>query len=53
MVETEFLTTLFVVVPRNEVKEWQKSYESLSQFVVPRSGLYASSLVVSTCNRLA
>lgn len=39
LVETEFLTTLFVVVPRNELKEWARSYESLAPFVVPRSSL--------------
>jgi len=39
IVETEFLTSLFVVVPKNDVKEWLKSYESLSEYVVPRSSL--------------
>jgi len=39
IVETEFLTTLFVVVPRNELKEWHKSYETLAPYVVPRSGI--------------
>jgi V-type H+-transporting ATPase subunit C len=38
LVETEFLTTLFVVVPRNEMKEWSRSYETLAPYVVPRSG---------------
>jgi len=40
LIETEFLTSLFVVVPRNESKEFQKSYESLAEMVVPRSALY-------------
>lgn len=39
LVETEFLTTLFVVVPRNELKEWTKCYEALAPMVVPRSSV--------------
>jgi len=39
VIDTEFLTTLFLVVPRQEVKEWQKSYETLAPFVVPRSSI--------------
>jgi len=37
IVETENLTTLFVVVPRTEYKEWERKYETLAKFVVPRS----------------
>jgi V-type H+-transporting ATPase subunit C len=39
IVESEYLTTLFVVVPKNQYKEWLKSYDSLDdiQFVVPES----------------
>lgn len=43
MVDTEFLTSQFVVVPRNEVKEFLKVYEALSPFVVPRSAVSAPS----------
>jgi V-type H+-transporting ATPase subunit C len=39
LVETEFLTTLFVVVPRSELKEWSRSYETLATYVVPRSSV--------------
>jgi V-type H+-transporting ATPase subunit C len=35
--ETEYLTTLLVVVPKNEYKTFQAKYESLASFVVPRS----------------
>ena len=34
---TENLATLFAVVPRFGVKEWEAAYESLCDFVVPRS----------------
>ena len=34
---SEYLNTLLVAVPRSSSKEWLKSYETLSQFVVPRS----------------
>lgn len=37
MVETEYLTTLLVVVPRTEVKSWYGNYETLAPYVVPRS----------------
>jgi V-type H+-transporting ATPase subunit C len=33
-VETENLTTLFVVVPRAQQKEWLSTYETLTEFVV-------------------
>eukprot|EP00879_Flechtneria_rotunda_P001770 GHRR01001934.1.p1 GENE.GHRR01001934.1~~GHRR01001934.1.p1 ORF type:complete len:374 (+),score=111.37 GHRR01001934.1:96-1217(+) len=37
VVESENLTTLFVVVSKYSVKEWDTSYEKLCDFVVPRS----------------
>ncbi|KAJ4461116.1 putative V-type proton ATPase subunit C 1-A [Paratrimastix pyriformis] len=37
VVESENLTTLFVVVPKFLYKDWAAKYESLAQFVVPRS----------------
>lgn len=36
-VETEYLTTLLVVVPKTQVKEWLNTYEKLTNFVLPRS----------------
>lgn len=35
--DTENLTTLCVAVPKFSQKEWLESYETLAQFVVPRS----------------
>lgn len=37
VVNSENLITLFVVVPRHMKKEWLSSYETLTDFVVPRS----------------
>ena len=37
LVETENLTTLCVAVPKFSQKDWIDSYETLAQFVVPRS----------------
>ncbi len=37
LVESEHMTTLLVVVPGHSVKDWRGCYESLAQFVVPRS----------------
>ncbi|KAK3262273.1 V-type proton ATPase subunit C [Cymbomonas tetramitiformis] len=39
IVTSENLVTLFVVVPRFNVKEWLSTYENLTKFVVPRSGV--------------
>lgn len=36
-VETEHMTTLIVVVPSGHEDVWNRSYESLASFVVPRS----------------
>lgn len=38
LVETEYLTTLLVVVPRHAYREWAAQYERLTEFVLPRSG---------------
>jgi len=35
--ESEYLTTLFVVIPKYNFKEFESSYESFSEFVLPRS----------------
>jgi len=37
VVETEYLMTVFVVVPKSQYKKWAESYESLSDFVLPQS----------------
>lgn len=37
MVQSENLTTLLVVVPKYNAKDWLSSYERMTQYVVPRS----------------
>uniref|UniRef100_A0A3Q4GZH1 V-type proton ATPase subunit C n=1 Tax=Neolamprologus brichardi TaxID=32507 RepID=A0A3Q4GZH1_NEOBR len=37
LVVSEYLTTLLVVVARGSYSQWERSYESFSKFVVPRS----------------
>ncbi|XP_056333299.1 V-type proton ATPase subunit C 1-B [Danio aesculapii] len=37
VLNSEYLTTLIVLVPRTAYALWQKTYESMSKFVVPRS----------------
>jgi V-type H+-transporting ATPase subunit C len=37
LADTEYLTTLLVVVPRHMTKEWLATYETLTSFVLPRS----------------
>ncbi|XP_069462073.1 V-type proton ATPase subunit C 2 [Ambystoma mexicanum] len=37
VLDSEYLITLLVVVPKNSYAAWQKTYESLSDMVVPRS----------------
>mmetsp|Transcript_18171 Transcript_18171/g.45117 ORF Transcript_18171/g.45117 Transcript_18171/m.45117 type:complete len:87 (+) Transcript_18171:371-631(+) len=37
LVDTENLTTLCVAVPKFNQKDWLENYETLAQFVVPRS----------------
>jgi len=35
--ESEYLTTVFVVVPSHQIQDWNNKYEKLTEFVVPRS----------------
>jgi V-type H+-transporting ATPase subunit C len=35
--ESEYMTTIFVVVPSNEIKTFLKTYENFTEFVLPRS----------------
>ncbi|XP_024064147.2 V-type proton ATPase subunit C 2 [Terrapene carolina triunguis] len=37
VLNSEYLITLLVVVPKSNYAQWQKTYESLSDMVVPRS----------------
>nr|XP_046269083.1 V-type proton ATPase subunit C 1-B [Scatophagus argus] len=37
LVVSEYLTTLLVLVPRGSYSQWERTYESLSELVVPRS----------------
>jgi len=37
VLDSEYLTTLVVVVPKNNYTEWQTKYEKLTDMVVPRS----------------
>ncbi|XP_056152372.1 V-type proton ATPase subunit C 1-B [Lampris incognitus] len=37
LVDSEYLTTLLVVVARGKYAQWERTYETLSEFVVPRS----------------
>ncbi|KAF7704639.1 V-type proton ATPase subunit C 1-B isoform X1 [Silurus meridionalis] len=37
VLNSEYLTTLLVVVPRLCIRQWENTYESMSKFVVPRS----------------
>ncbi|GAA6003703.1 hypothetical protein JCM10207_003555 [Rhodosporidiobolus poonsookiae] len=37
--KSEYLETILVAVPKNLVKEWDASYERLTQMVVPRSSV--------------
>jgi|SaaInlStandDraft_6_1057023.scaffolds.fasta_scaffold16904_1 V-type H+-transporting ATPase subunit C len=39
VMETESITTLFVVVAKYQYSEWLKSYEKLTEWVVPRSSV--------------
>ena len=49
VVETDFLTTVFVVVPKNAEKEFLGKYETVTDFVLPRS---AKILVDDNDNKL-
>lgn len=37
--ESDYLTTLLVVVPRGQKSDWDQTYETLVQFVVPKSSV--------------
>jgi V-type H+-transporting ATPase subunit C len=37
ILDSEYLTTLIVVVPKNEWKNWEAKYEHFCSFIVPRS----------------
>ncbi|MCI4395451.1 hypothetical protein PGIGA_G00180550 [Pangasianodon gigas] len=37
VLDSEYLTTLLVIVPKTSYADWEKSYETLSEMVVPRS----------------
>ncbi|XP_045045529.1 V-type proton ATPase subunit C 2 isoform X5 [Desmodus rotundus] len=37
VLDSEYLVTLLVIVPKPDYAQWQKTYESLSDMVVPRS----------------
>jgi len=37
LLNTEYMTTLLVVVPKALTKEWQANYETITNFVLPRS----------------
>ncbi|XP_076834563.1 V-type proton ATPase subunit C 1-B isoform X2 [Brachyhypopomus gauderio] len=37
VLNSEYLTTLVVVVSRESIGQWENTYESMSEFVVPRS----------------
>ncbi|XP_031213252.1 V-type proton ATPase subunit C 2 isoform X4 [Mastomys coucha] len=37
VLDSEYLITLLVIVPKSSYVQWQKTYESLSDMVVPRS----------------
>lgn len=37
ILDTEYLQTLFVVVPKGQKSDWEKNYEDLHEFVVPGS----------------
>ncbi|KAK6624740.1 hypothetical protein RUM44_011600 [Polyplax serrata] len=37
ILDSEYLTTLLVIVPRNNFPDWQSGYEKLTDMIVPRS----------------
>lgn len=38
VMETDYMTTVYVVVPKNSMKDFESSYEKMAQYVVPKSG---------------
>ena len=47
VVGSEYMQTLVVVVPKSLYKEWEKSYERLTEMVVPRCSKYVCLLSCS------
>ncbi|XP_054709602.1 V-type proton ATPase subunit C 1-B-like [Uloborus diversus] len=39
ILNSEYLTTLLVVIPSASSKEWERTYESLAEYVAPRSSV--------------
>lgn len=39
VLDSEYLVTLLVVVPMPKIPEWEESYETLSEYIVPRSSV--------------
>ena len=37
VVNSEYLTTLVVIVPKHSIDEWFVNYETLCEYIVPRS----------------
>lgn len=37
ILDSEYLTTLLVVVPKNNIHDWNQNYEKLTDMIVPRS----------------
>ena len=41
--DTSYITTLFLVVNKNDINDWFNSYEKLSNMIIPRSSIIISS----------
>lgn len=52
IVDTDYLQTLFIVVPKNMQKEWMAKYETLDNLVVPESSEYVSKQIFTHFFRL-
>ncbi|KAI7852920.1 ATPase, V1 complex, subunit C, partial [Circinella umbellata] len=39
VLNSEYLTTLFVAVPKSQYKQWNNSFETLTSMIVPRSSI--------------
>ena len=37
VLDSEYLTTLIVIIPKNSLDEWMANYETLCEYIVPRS----------------
>ncbi|KAI8997265.1 hypothetical protein BDB01DRAFT_770489 [Pilobolus umbonatus] len=42
VLNSEFLTTLIIAVPKSQYKQWNNRYETLTEMVVPRSSVMVS-----------